>query len=105
MVGSRSPLPRPAATFRGYLESRRFVLTRSHAGPWQFIARSLGDEAILRAERWPDLKAHLLSTGATAAEIGIARRVWRSFERWARDSPSLRRDALGDRPHLPHPVP
>ena len=69
-------------SFNDYILSRRFIVARSNADNWRFVAYASGDEAIRSARDWTALKT-LLGARSVPEELrAAARSVWRSYERW-----------------------
>jgi hypothetical protein len=83
-VGRFPPATPRDHSLRDDPESHRTVQARRRSEPWRFVIRAPGDEAIAAAERWASPKLHRREGDGSREGVRIARRVWRSFERWWR---------------------
>jgi hypothetical protein len=75
-------LPRPGgpcASFREYVDGRKYDFGRGSAAAWNFIALARGDRHLPDARSWRELEAYLEAAGLPDAQVAAARSVWRSF--------------------------
>ncbi len=91
-------LPR-STCFRDYVRSRRFGSGRGWKSGWPFVLLALGDEDILSAATWPELRDAMLRLGRDDLLKG-AHDVWRRYIQWVREA--RRTDAY---PHQGWPSP
>lgn len=83
-AGARAPgwtLPgrQPPASFRDYVERRRYDFGRGRADSWAFIARMRGDADFPDIRSWTELRRHLEAAKVEPELVRAAQSVWRSF--------------------------
>ncbi|WP_129794292.1 hypothetical protein [Sphingosinicella sp. CPCC 101087] len=70
---------RAGASFREYVDARKYDFGRGSAAAWNFIALARGDRNLPDARSWRELEAYLQTAGLPEAQVAAARSVWRSF--------------------------
>jgi len=67
------------ASFRDYVDARKYDFGRGSAAAWSFIAVARGDRSLPDVKSWRELEAYLRSVGSPDDRVAAARSVWRSF--------------------------
>ena len=81
------PADEAGLSFRAYLLSRRYTYARSDSESWGFVTQAVGDEYLLSAGAWRDVRLRLVRLGEPAEALFAARKVWRSYARWRLQAP------------------